>query len=210
MVPQQRFRRFRKFHHRYWMGGLLVGFFIGLLPACKWTPPEGIANGTQSLQANDVLAEHNNGISMDGFKIPETLSIRGQFRNLGWIFTRAETYPLPGAGNGAVRLSSLTSEDLSRTQDPYYCAMRWDYGSRPNTGMKFFANRRLLVITPDQVVRAVVVRVVDWGPPVGSEGGIMLSDAAMSALGITAGSTVGIAFDSDGQAATGPLILGQQ
>jgi hypothetical protein len=210
MLPQERFRRFRKFHHRYWMGGLLVGIFIGLLPACKWTPPGGIANGTQSLQANDVLAEHNAGLMMDGFGIPDILAVRGQLRNLNWMFTRAQTYPLPGAGNGVLRLSSLTAEDLSRTQDPYYCAMRWDYGARPNTGMKFFSNRRLVIISPEEVVRAVVVRVVDWGPPAGSEGGIMLSQAALSALGISAGSTVGVAFDSDNDAVTGPLILGRQ
>jgi hypothetical protein len=192
------------------MGGLLVGIFIGFLPACKWTPPEGIANGTQSLQADDVLADHNDGLTKDGFKIPETLAVRGQFRHQDWIFTRAQAYPLPGLSNGVLRLSSLTAEDLSRTQDPYYCAMRWDYGTRPNTGMKFFANRRLLIITPNETVRAVVVRVVDWGPPMGSEGGIMLSQAAMSALGITTGSTVGIAFDSDNEAVTGPLILGRQ
>lgn len=210
MSQPNRFRRFRKLHHRYWMGGLFTGVLIGLLPACKWTPPQGIANGTQSLQADDVLADHHDGLEKSGFRIPETLAVRGQFRDLDWVFTRAVAYPLPGLNRGALQLSSLTAEDLSRTQDPYYCAMRWDYGSRSEAGMRFFANRRLILITPTQIVRAVVVRVVDWGPPISSEGGIMLSQAAMSALGISPGATVGVAFDSDDKADTGPLVLGRQ
>jgi hypothetical protein len=212
MSQAVKFRRFRKMHHRYWMGGLLTGVFIGMMPACRWTPPEGIANGTQSLQANDVLADHNDGIEKSGYKIPETLAVRGQFRNQTWIFTRAETYPVRGLQleSGRPNLSSLTAEDLSRTQDPYYCAMRWDYGTRTEAGMKFFANRKLVIVTPKQVARAVVVRVVDWGPPVTSEGGIMLSQAALSALGIAPGTTVGVAFEASDSEPTGPVVLGAQ
>lgn len=210
MTQIVRFRRFRKLHHRFWMGGLLTGAIISVLPACRWTPAEGIANGTQSLLANDVLAAHNAGIEKSSFRIPEVLAVKGQFRNLNWVFTRSEGYPLQGFQRNVSVLSSLTAEDLSRTQDPYFCAMRWDYGARPEAGMKFFANRKLIVITPTQITRAVVVRVVDWGPPITSEGGIMLSQAALSALGISAGATVGIAFESSESEPTGPVVLGAQ
>lgn len=210
MMQTLRFRRFRTLGHRYWMAGLLTGSLMGVLPACRWTPPEGIANGAQSLRAVDVLAAHNGGLEKSGFRIPETLATRGQFKNLEWIFTRAEAYPLLGAQRSGALLSSLTSEDLTRTQDPYYIAMRWDYGPRPEIGMKFFANRKLVLINPGPITRAVVVRVVDWGPPITSEGGIMLSPAAMSALGVVAGTTVGIAFEASDSEPTGPIVLGAQ
>ncbi|NBO37962.1 hypothetical protein EBU99_05200 [bacterium] len=204
------FRRFRKLNHRYWMSGLLVGTFIGFTPACKFTGPEGVAGGPQSLYANDVLSSHNGGIEKSGFKIPESLSVPGEYRNLKWMFTRAQAYSLPPINNNQINLTSLTLEDLNRTQDPYYCAMRWDYGTRPEQGMKFFAGRKLIVIAHGQVTRAVVVRVVDWGPAVTSDGGIALSQSTLAALGIAPGNTVGVAFENSDSERTGPVVLGVQ
>jgi hypothetical protein len=181
-----------------------------LAPACKWTGPEGVANGTQSLYANEVLASHNSGIEESGFRIPESLGVAGRYRQLDWIFTRGQTFPLPATTSGQLNLTSLTYEDLSRTQDPYYCAMRWDYGTRPELGRKFFANRKLILIASGAQLRAVVVRIVDWGPPVTSEGGIALSPATLSALGITSGEIVGIAFEANDSEKTGPVVLGIQ
>lgn len=204
------YRRFRELNHRFWMGGLLTGTFLGFAPACKLTHEEGVANGTQSLYATEVLAAHNNGTEKSGFKIPESLAVKGQYRNLNWIFTRAQPFVLTPLTTNSLTLTSLTLEDLNRTQDPYYCAMRWDYGQRPEIGMKFFANRKFIVIAPGQPTRAIVARAVDWGPPITNDGGIALSAAAMSALGIKAGSTVGIAFEASASEATGPLVLGIQ
>jgi hypothetical protein len=204
------YRRFRELNHRYWMSGLLVGTFVGFIPACKLTTPEGVANGPQSLYATEVLASHNGGIEKSGFKIPESLGIKGQYRNLQWIFTRAQPFPLQPARIGQAQLTTLTAEDLVRTQDPYYCAMRWDYGNRPELGMKFFANRKLILIAPGKVTRAIVVRAVEWGPPITNDGGIALSQAALSALGINAGSNVGIAFEASDSELTGPVVLGAQ
>ena len=188
----------------------MVGTFLGFAPACKLTEPEGVANGTQSLHATEVLASHNDGLEKSGFKIPETLAVKGQYRNLRWMFTRAQPYVLPALTTSPISLTSLTFEDLTRTQDPYYCAMRWDYGQRSELGMKFFANRKFIIIHPGQVTRAVVVRAVDWGPPITHDGGLALSPAAMSALGIKAGTTVGIAFEASDSETTGPIILGAQ
>lgn len=210
MSPTTYYRRFRKLHHRYWMAGLMLGSFVGFMPACKITGREGVANGTQSLYASEVLAAHNGGIERSGFRIPETFGVKGQYRSLNWIFTKAQPFPLYAPQNGELALTSLTVEDLSRTQDPYYCAMRWDYGQRPELGMKFFANRKLILIAPGKVMRAVVVRVVEWGPPITTDGGIALSQAALSALGITSGSTVGVAFEASDSEKTGPVVLGVQ
>jgi hypothetical protein len=181
-----------------------------LIPACKLTGPEGVANGTQSLYASEVLASHNSGIEKSGFRIPESLGLAGRFRNLDWIFTRAEHFALPAATAGQSNFTALTYEDLSRTQDPYYCAMRWDYGNRPEVGRKFFSNRKLIVISSGSLLRAVVVRVVDWGPPVTSAGGIALSRETLSALGMTNGDSVGVAFEASDSEKTGPVVLGVQ
>lgn len=204
------FRRFRKLNHRYWMSGLLTGTFIGFIPACQLTGREGVANGAQSLYATEVLAAHNDGLEKEGFSIPESLAVRGQYRNLRWVFTRAQPFPLQPINLAMMSLTTLTLEDLSRTQDPYYCAMRWDYGPRTEQGMKFFANRKLIVIAPGQVTRAVVVRAVEWGPPITNDGGIALSPSALSALGVSAGTTVGIAFEASDSEPTGPVVLGAQ
>jgi len=210
MSPTTYYRRFRKMNHRFWMCGLLVGTFIGFIPACKFTGPEGVAKNTQSLYASEVLAAHNGGIEKSGFRIPETFGVKGQYKNLNWIFTNAQPFPLYPPKAGELSLTTLTVEDLSRTQDPYYCAMRWDYGQRPELGIKFFANRKLILIAPGKVVRAVVVRVVEWGPPITTDGGIALSQAALSALGITPGSNVGVAFEASDSERTGPVVLGVQ
>jgi hypothetical protein len=209
-IPTTRFRRFRALHHRAWMGGVLAGLLLSLIPACRWTPAQGIGNGTQSLTASDVIASHYGGLVRGGFKIPDSSSSLGTLKNLTWVFTHAEGYPLQGFSFGQTPLSSLTSEDLSRTQDPYFCAMRWDYGTYPEAGMKFFAHRKLFVISPTATLRAVVVRIVDWGPPHSSRGGIMLSKAALAALGIEPGSPVGVAFEADSNTDTGPVFLGAQ
>lgn len=192
------------------MSGLIAGLLFSLIPACQLTPREGVANGAQSLRANDVLADHHGGVEKNGFKIPESIATPGQLRDLNWVFTSATFYPLIGLDGGKTALTSLTTEDLTRTQDPYFCAMRWNYGPRPEAGMTFFANRRLLLVTLGQKTRAVVARVVDWGPPMSSEGGIMLSQATFSALGISPGTTIGVAFEENDSEETGPLVLGAQ
>lgn len=204
------YRRFRTLHHRFWMSGLLLGTLMGTSIACKFTGPEGVANGTQSLYATEVLAEHHGGLSLSGFEIPQYGNEVLRLRGLEWVFTQSQPFVLPPANTTQTYLTSLTAEDLHRTQDPYYCAMRWDYGSRPSVGMRFFANRKLILVAQGKTTRAVVARVVDWGPPVSAAGGIALSAATLSALGINPGDTVGIAFESDANESTGPVVLGVQ
>jgi hypothetical protein len=193
------------------MCGLLLGTLSGLSIACKFTGPEGIANGTQSLYASEVLASHHGGLETSGYEIPRLNGETLNFRNLSWVFTQSQPFVLPPANSSQIHLTSLTSEDLLRTQDPYYCAMRWNYGDRPSVGMKFFANRRLLLVTQiGSKTRAVVARIVEWGPPVNTVGGIALSAATLSALGISPGDKVGVAFEANNTDVTGPIVLGVQ
>lgn len=207
----EKFRRFRTLHHRFWMSGLLLGTLSGLSIACKFTGPEGIANGTQSLYASEVLASHHGGLEVAGYSIPHLPEEILNFRNLNWVFTQSQPFVLPPASASQIYLTSLTAEDLLRTQDPYYCAMRWDYGDRPSVGMKFFANKKLILVSHGKAkTRAVVARVVEWGPPVSAAGGIALSAATMSALGISPGDRVGIAFEANSSEPTGPVVLGVQ
>ena len=211
MSRVEKFRRFRTLNHRFWMCGLLLGTFSGLSIACKITGPEGIANGTQSLYASEVLASHNGGLEASGFEIPRMSGEILNFRTLSWVFTQSQPFVLPPASSSQIYLTSLTSEDLLRTQDPYYCAMRWNYGDRPSVGMKFFANRKLILVAQSgSKTRAVVARIVEWGPPVNTAGGIALSAATLSALGINPGDKVGIAFETNSAEVTGPVVLGVQ
>lgn len=211
MTKVEKFRKFRTLHHRFWMTGLLLGTLSGLSIACKFTGPEGVANGTQSLYASEVLASHHGGLEISGYEIPQMNAEILNFRNLNWVSTQSQPFVLPPASSSQIYLTSLTSEDLLRTQDPYYCAMRWDYGDRPTVGMKFFANRKLvLVANSGSKTRAVVARIVEWGPPINTAGGIALSAATLSALGIKPGDKVGIAFETNNSEITGPIVLGVQ
>ncbi len=211
MTRVETFRRFRTLHHRFWMIGLLLGTISGLSVACKFTGPEGVANGTQSLYATEVLAAHHGGLEMSGYAIPQSNAEVLSFRNLSWVFTQSQPFVLPPASTSQIYLTSLTSEDLNRTQDPYYCAMRWDYGDRPSVGMKFFGNRKLVLVAHSgSKTRAVVARIVEWGPPISTAGGIALSAATLSALGINPGDKVGVAFEANSAEITGPVVLGVQ
>lgn len=211
MSSGEKFRRFRTLHHRFWMSGLMIGTLSGLGIACKFTGPEGVANGTQSLYATEVLASHHGGLEVAGYEIPQTNGEVLSYRGLSWLFTQSQPFVLPPASASQIYLTSLTSEDLLRTQDPYYCAMRWDYGERPSVGMKFFANRKLILVAQSgSKTRAVVARIVEWGPPVNTSGGIALSAATLSALGINPGEKVGIAFEANSAEPTGPVVLGVQ
>ena len=102
-------------------------------------------------------------------------------------------------GVGAKETGSISGEVL-RKLDGHYCAMRWDLSGGKKASWK---KARLLVVNP-QSGKAVVVRVVDWGPSTRTRRIIDLSPQAMKDLGMTTDQEALVSFASP-EAALGPV-----
>ncbi len=85
-------------------------------------------------------------------------------------------------------------------EDYYFCAMRWDYAPQ---GRAFWARARLLVVSPT-TGKAVVVRVVDWGPHTRTRRLIDLSPQALRDLDLRTDDVALVSFASP-DAPLGPV-----
>ena len=164
-------------------------------------PRRGLSNATLRRALGLAVEPLGEVVSRDGLAfVSGRVSHFGGPRDTG--VSSSETGAITGERLRA--LNSPLSPDAAtlraRPGDYYYAALRVDYSPR---GRSWWAGQRLLVVAP-ATGRAIVVRLVDWGPNTRTGRVLDLSPQALRELGIATDATALVSFAAPG-APLGPV-----
>lgn len=179
-----------------WLGALLAHFLSQRINRGNIADPGPFEVGSEPHSDRSNWSQYYGGLEQSGYGIPyrglENPTLR---RKLGKVkepfgelvefkdrkFVKGKVAWFGGKKDRLIaddETTTLTGEVLRfLSEDDYYCAMRWNYQG----GMQFWKNRHLLVVNPKND-RAVIVRVIDWGPNIETERIMDLSPRALESL----------------------------
>jgi hypothetical protein len=179
-----------------WLGALLAHFLSQRIKKGNVPDPGPFEVGSEVHSAPSSWSQFYAGLEQSGYSIPyRGLENPTLTRKYGIVkepygelvefktqkFVKGKVAWFGGEKDKLIaddETSTLTGEVLRLLQkDDYYCTMRWNYQSK----MQFWKNRHLLVVNPKNN-RAVIVRVIDWGPSTETQRIIDLSPKALEAL----------------------------